>query len=391
MNIKRLILVFLILLFAFPLTLQLFTPKPTSAKTPKPPPQWQPKLVSQSPDVGVPEVAYGSGKFGIVWSDRKDGSYEIFFALLDASGQKIGSDLRITNDLGNSMDPVIAFDGKDFGIFWYDNPAGSQSGIYFARVSQKGVLEVSPRRLNPPESVADHPSAVWNKKAGEYGVTWGDSRNTGVYFARVNKGGIPIKETPVGQAAGIRPLIATSGKEYGLTWTGWYDCGSSCPEVAFARVNRNGDTVGGVSIVTAIGPTSPHSIAWNGSGYGVLVTKDNLVQLLSLTPQGAVLHPPTDIGHVEASNAKMAWNGKEYGISWGTDQWVTPEHPTNGEVVFRKFDLLGNPLSDVVRVTENDFPSWSLSTPIEVGNKFALVWTDFLYEPNQAIYFAQGK
>lgn len=398
MKIKRSYLFLSIPLFVLLLAAYLFGPKLASAKTTiwNPPFKWQPKLVSQSPDVSVPDVAYGNGKFGVVWNDKKDGSYEIFFGILDVLGNKIGNDLRITNDLGNSMDPVVAFNGNDFGIFWYDNPSGSNRGIYYARISVKGKLLQTPIRINREEADGVHPSTIWNPKTDEYAVTWCDtSLGNGAYFARVNRKGNRLMEFPVstlGPTGYYRTLIAKSKKEYALTWTQWVPCGTgSCPETAFARVDFAGKKIGDDRVITNYGATRPLTITWNGSNWGSLVGIGHYAKLLNISREGVVLGSPIDLGDVMMSNARMVWSGKEYGISWGSSQWVTPENPGNGEVVFRKFDLLGSPLSDVIRITENETPSWSLSTPIVVGKRFALVWVDNLYEPDQAIFFAQGK
>ncbi len=382
-------------LLAFLLATCLFLPNRTSAKTVTSNPifSWQNKLVSEEPSVVEPrpEVAHGGGKVGIVWDDNRTGNYEMYFALLDNKGNKIGENLKVTNDTGSSRDPVISWNGESFGIFWFDNPSGFGSGIYFAQISDEGTLSIPPTRINPASSVGDHPSAVWNQRADEYGLVWRDSRNEGAYFARISRDGSVIKETPVALMATVRPLIATSGKEYALTWTEWYTCGTSCPEVSLARLNKKGDLIGEIKQITFTGGNVPLSIDWNGKGYGLLVGKGNTALFMSLSPSGDILQQETDLGNISASNAKLVWGNNRYGVTWTDGRWVTSEYPLNGEVAFQTFDRSGNSLSEVERVSNGTGPSWNSSTPIVIGNRFALAWVENLNQGDQAIYFAQGR
>ncbi|PIS21514.1 hypothetical protein COY33_02435 [candidate division WWE3 bacterium CG_4_10_14_0_2_um_filter_42_7] len=387
------------LIFAFVLTLTptLFpSTTPTFAKiTPKP--NWENKFVSTSGmvDCPNPEIASGNNRFGIVFDEKWDGNYEIYFSLLDQNGNKIGGNLRITNDPGDSRDPVIGFDGRNFGVFWYDSPAGENRGIYFVAISPKGELKIGPLRINDVNADGVHPSVIWNNASNEYGVTWWDGRNGGAYFGRVNRQGKTILETQVSTMpanAYYRPRIGASGKEYAISWEQQVPCPpGNCPEMAFARVSKNGTKIGNDSIITNYGATRIKSIVWNGKEWGLLVGISHYAKLLRISKNGTVIQDPISLGDIMMSQAEMAWNGKNYGISWMDPQWVTAENSLNGEVAFQTFNSLGKPLSDVTRVSNGTGPSWSLSSLIWTGKKFALTWVENLYQPDQEIRFAQGK
>lgn len=358
---------------------------------------WENKFVSSSQIFGgsKPEVAYSRRRFGVVFDDERDGNWEIYFSLLKSNGKKIGQDLRITNDPGQSTNPTIAWNGKDFGIFWYDNPVGSNRGIYFASVSRRGKLKVGPFRINDASADGVHPSAVWNEKTKEYGVTWWDSRVGGTYFARVNRKGNVIKETPISTMAPqkyYRPLVETTGSEYAIVWGYNVPCASgSCPETAFARVDVNGNKIGTDSVITAYGATTPKTIVWNGEEYGVLVGMGHYARLLRVGLDGTILHPPIPLDLIMMANAGMVWTGKAYGVTWIDGRWATPEYPDNSEVAFQTFDKNGNAVGEVVRVSSSTGKPWNSSPPIWTGRNFAVTWVENLYEPNQSIYFAQGK
>lgn len=387
----------LILALALTLTPALsISTTPTFAKiTPKP--NWENKFVSVSSmvDCPNPEIAYGKNRFGIVFDEKWDGNYEIYFSLLDQNGNKIGENLRITNDLGDSRDPVIDFDGRNFGVFWYDSPAGENRGIYFVAISPKGELKIGPVRINNVNADGVHPSVIWNNASNEYGVTWWDGRNGGAYFGRVNRQGKTILETQISTMpanAYYRPLIGSSGKEYTIAWSQWVSCSTgNCLEMAFARVQKNGTKIGADKIVTEYGNSSPKSVVWAGKEWGTLISIHGEANLLRLSKTGEIIASPTNFSGMLAANAEMTWNGKNYGITWMDTRWITPENSLNGEVAFQTFNSLGESVSDVTRVSYGTGPSWSLSSLIWTGNKFALTWVENLYQSDQEIRFAEGK
>ena len=66
-------------------------------------------------------VAWAGDRFGITWSDRRAGNYEVYFALADALGRKLApGDLRITSTQGFSIMPSIVWTGVDFLVVWQD-------------------------------------------------------------------------------------------------------------------------------------------------------------------------------------------------------------------------------------------------------------------------------
>lgn len=350
---------------------------------------WQNEFVSNSSIYGgsLPEVAYGRGRFGVIFEDHRDGTNEIYFSLLNLQGEKIGEDLRITNDPGASWNPTITFSGHEFGIFWYDNPVGSQRGIYYASVDTHGRLRISPTRINDANADGVHPSAVWNKKMREYGVAWWDSRVGGTYFARVDRNGNVVKETVISTLAPqayYRPLITVSDNEYALAWGYNVPCGAgSCPEMAFGKVSLDGTKIGTDQIITAFGATRPKSILWNGSEYAVLVGIGHYAKLLRVSQTGEIIEPPIFLGWIPMSNAHMIWTSRQYVVTW-----------IDGDVKLQTFDRNGNSTHDPIPISQTDGPNWNSSTPVQVGwrgNGIGIAWIDKLYESNQAIYFAQGR
>jgi len=124
-----------------------------------------------------PSLFWTGTEYGVSWDDYRDGNYEIYFARFTASGTKIGSDVRITNDPSWSEAPSLVWTGTEYGVSWYDDG----SDLYFARIAENGTKIGSDFQI----ANGDSPSLVWT--GTEYGVSWSDNRdgNSEIYFARI--------------------------------------------------------------------------------------------------------------------------------------------------------------------------------------------------------------
>jgi hypothetical protein len=78
-------------------------------------------------------LVWTGSEYGVSWFDERDGNYEIYFARLDALGNKIGSDVRVTNDPLESSGPSLVWTGSEYGVSWHDFRDGNYE-IYFARL-----------------------------------------------------------------------------------------------------------------------------------------------------------------------------------------------------------------------------------------------------------------
>lgn len=97
------------------------------------------QLVSGTSDSYTPVVADMGNGLGMAWRDSRDGNLEIYFARLSANGNKISSDINITNNGSSQYYPSIVWTGAEFGVFWQDNRTGNYE-TFFQRVSASGSL-----------------------------------------------------------------------------------------------------------------------------------------------------------------------------------------------------------------------------------------------------------
>jgi hypothetical protein len=90
-----------------------------------------------------PSLVWTGSEYGASWHDDRDGNFEIYFARISATGSKVGTDVRITNDPAESgsfnvlpCGTSLAWTGSEFGVVWSDD-RGSGSlryDIYFNRI-----------------------------------------------------------------------------------------------------------------------------------------------------------------------------------------------------------------------------------------------------------------
>jgi hypothetical protein len=160
-----------------------------------------------------PSLVWTGSQFGVSWTDKRDGNFETYFARLSATGAKLGSDLRVTNNPADSGFSSLAWTGSEFGLSWSDNRDGNGE-TYFARISAAGAKIGGELRVTraPLDSVA--PALAWT--GSEYGVSWHDYRdgNASIYFSRIcggieytdkDRDGLPDSQE---YARGTNPCIA---------------------------------------------------------------------------------------------------------------------------------------------------------------------------------------
>lgn len=86
-----------------------------------------------------PSLAWNGNYYGLVWSDYRQGNYEIYYAKIDSSGNKIGNDVRITNSTGESGNPEISFFDNHF-VLCYDDDTSGDTEILCLFIDENGNI-----------------------------------------------------------------------------------------------------------------------------------------------------------------------------------------------------------------------------------------------------------
>ena len=166
-------------------------------------------------------LAWTGSRVGVTWEDNSTGDYEIYFMVLGADGTPVGSATRITNSVGESYAPQVAWGSSAFGLVWVDRRDGPNV-IYYAGLDASGTKTTTDIRIAEIGVVpSTQPHIVHGD--GEFGIVWKDPRtgNDEVYFQRVTTAGLKIgTEVQVSSNSGQsrNPFIFYDGYHYIILW-----------------------------------------------------------------------------------------------------------------------------------------------------------------------------
>lgn len=237
--------------------------------------------VTDDPDLSYyPSLSWNGTEYAIAWEEYRHGPAEIYFLRLDALGFRIGDDVRITDDPGESFVPSLAWTGSDYGLLWGDDRSG-QPLLHFNRLDRDGarILNDVPLADLPTSSL--RPAIV--SAGSQFGIVWphleigsdGNHRQA-VYFARLDQNGA-VLGAPLRLGVGrgqADPSLVWTGSEFGVAWSETDDAFTG--HLRFARIASDGarpDLPVEIATGRVVYETS---IAWNGSSYGIAWTDSNL-------------------------------------------------------------------------------------------------------------------
>ena len=116
-------------------------------------------------------LAWTGDRYGISWSDRRDGNFEIYFALLDATGKKMApGDERITVSNGFSIYPSLVWTGQEFVVVWQEERGGGMFKLQGQRIDLDGHLIGNIATLTSGAADDQGPSLASGKT--ELGLAW---------------------------------------------------------------------------------------------------------------------------------------------------------------------------------------------------------------------------
>lgn len=334
-----------------------------------------------------PSLVWSGSEYGLSWYDNRDSNYEIYFRRISGTGAFTGSEVRVTNALGNSRGPSLVWNGSEYAVGWCDNRDGADDNIYFQRVSSSGTLVGANVRVTNDPRGSKFPSMVWAD--GEYGVSWHDYRdgNREIYFRRTSESGVPLG-SDIRITSAINDSwytsLAWTGSEYGV---GWYDNRDGENEIYFRRISESGMPLGSDVRVTDTGDSRRPAVVWAGDEYGIIWHDDRdgnyEIYFARLSDIGMLLAAEirvTNDAHSSQSPV-MAWTGHDYGIAWQDDR------DGNSEIYFKWMADAGSVWGEDIRVTnaagESSAPSLAPN-----DDEFAISWNDGR-DGNQEIYFAR--
>jgi hypothetical protein len=137
----------------------------------------------------IPSIRVEGEVVHVVWSDRRDGNYEIYYKRSVDGGVTWEADVRLTYDNGHSESPSIAVEGEVVHVVWHDERDGNPE-IYYKRSVDGGVTWENDVRLTEDDNAeSSYPSIAVEGEVVH--VVWWDKRdgNYEVYYLKSEDGG----------------------------------------------------------------------------------------------------------------------------------------------------------------------------------------------------------
>lgn len=339
-----------------------------------------------------PRLAWTGTEYGVVWVDDRSGSFQVYFARLDAGGARLGDDRQVTQAASLNGDTTrLAWNGSGYGVVW---AAGIGPALFFGRLDATGaVVDPEAPEVQVTGQMFHLPSAslVWNGDG--YGLAWEDTRdgNFEIYLSRLDANGTRIgvdTRVTFSPIASIQPTLVWTGSEYGLVWN---ETNNLEDHVHFTRISPAGVPLGpGGPVTSGPGNVSAPGLAWDGAGYGLAWTRyseegaDVYFRHLDAagTPDGdevgASTNPSTQVLW------SIAWSGEHFGLAWYDHRFGDPE------IFFRLVGAPGRTIGPEVRLTRN--PRWSyVPSLVWAEDRFGVAWIDGseVPESSTAIHFTR--
>lgn len=130
-------------------------------------------ITNLNADTFAGPVVFSGSSLATVWEDaRQDTNYEVYFALFDPEGRKLGPELRVSDAPGFSLNPKIVWGPSEYFLVWDDRRAetmgqGDRARIYGQRISADGNRLGPNVPLTAAGTVAEFPDlALAPERAG---------------------------------------------------------------------------------------------------------------------------------------------------------------------------------------------------------------------------------
>ena len=198
-----------------------------------------------------------------VWYDNRDGNWEIYYKRSTNGGTNWGADTRLTNNTADSGPPSIAVSGSLVHIVWFDKRDGNFE-IYYKRSTDSGTTWEADTRLTSASS-SENPSIAVSGSLVH--VSWRARHSTWeVYYKRSTDGGLTWgadTQMTNNTTHSYAPSIAVSGF---LVYIVWYYFIDNSYEIYYKRSTDGGINWGAaIRLTNNAGGSIYPSIAVSGS------------------------------------------------------------------------------------------------------------------------------
>jgi hypothetical protein len=214
-----------------------------------------PLVTFQNADSAGGPIIWVGDRYGLLWQDRRDGDYEVYFTLLDESGAKVLPDTRVTFAFDFSVNVALAYNGTEFIAAWQDRRDGIFE-LYGQRISVDGALIGSNIKLTA-SSIFESESPSIAAGTTSVGVAWGvgDASNHRIHFQThavdLTTPGSEVVVITDGTTEAVYPTVVWNQDRYIIAW---YDKSATPKGIWGAAVGEDGTILVPATPLTNPGP-----------------------------------------------------------------------------------------------------------------------------------------
>ncbi|UCE90762.1 MAG: hypothetical protein JSV90_04825 [Methanobacteriota archaeon] len=232
-----------------------------------------------------------NGDMHVVWEDFRSGNGDVYYVKLDAEGNKLTNDAKISNDSAMSRHPSVAVDPAGHIYIVWESIENSSAELQFAKLwyyagnitFQENGLQVSD--ADPANSTEPEIAVCAD---GNLVLVWTDARqdagegNLEIYYKRLSPIGFPLTpDTRITRDVGVseRPNLDIDGA--GMIHVAWYDFRDSDDGlvvnhgVFYRKISPDGTALTNETRITFASPESRPDIAVDTDGNVHVVFDDD--------------------------------------------------------------------------------------------------------------------
>ncbi|MBD3285302.1 hypothetical protein GF359_02710, partial [candidate division WOR-3 bacterium] len=173
------------------------------------------RLTNDDSTSNDPSIAISGSTVHVVWDDKRDGNRELYYKRSADGGANWGADVSLTaEDDSTSTKPIVAVSNDTVHVVWYDKRDGSFN-IFYKRSTDGGTTWGADTPLTDEYASSAHPSIAVSGQ--NVHVVWDDERGERdeIYYIHSADGGATWgTETPLtadDDSSSVYPSVAVSG------------------------------------------------------------------------------------------------------------------------------------------------------------------------------------
>lgn len=208
-----------------------------------------------------PTIAWTGTAYALAWEDQRLGHDDVFFAMFDATGNRLIDDMNVSNAATNIDYPALAWNGAELGLVWRE---GADQSYRFRRISADGVPLGDVLVL---EAYGAAPDLAW------YGSGWAivSANSTGVGLTLVDAAGTTASATRRANTSVFEwlyyPAVTTVGTRLLVAWIAQLDPVTHQIRAAMFDGTSFGPDVE-ISGPEGVNNSAEAELVWDGTGVG---------------------------------------------------------------------------------------------------------------------------